>query len=46
MPAVKSWDGGDNSIDSTTVPDDEWKRKKMDTWNQELDKGKVKVTLP
>ena len=42
---VKSWDGGDNSIDTTTVPD-EWKRKKTDTWNQELDKGKVNGRLP
>lgn len=41
---VKSWDGGDNNIDNTTLPD-EWKRKRTDTWNQELDKGKVNGTL-
>ncbi len=39
---VKSWDGGDNTIDSTSVAG-EWKRREKDPLDQELDKGKVTV---
>ena len=40
MHAVKSWEGGENSIDGVSVSG-EWKKREADAWDQELDKGKV-----
>lgn len=39
---VKSWDGGDNIIDSSKM-EGEGKRKERDPWDAELDKGKVRM---
>ena len=37
---VKTWDGGDNVIDSTQVAG-EWTRPERDPWEKELDRGRV-----
>jgi len=37
---VKSWDGGENAIDSAVVEGESRKRGR-DPWDEELDKGKV-----
>ena len=42
--AVKSWEGGENSVDTVSVPG-EWKQKERDLWDQELDRGKVIARL-
>ncbi len=39
--AVKSWDGGDNTIDSSKM-EAEGGRRERDSWDAELDKGKVR----
>ena len=43
MHAVKSWEGGENSVDGVSVSG-EWKKREADAWDQELDKGKVYST--
>lgn len=40
--AVKSWDGGDNTIDSSKM-EGEGGRRERDSWDAELDKGKVSL---
>ena len=40
--AVKSWDGGDNTIDSSKM-EGEGGRRERDLWDAELDKGKVRL---
>ena len=43
---VKSWDGGVNSVDSTGLPGErKGKERDRDSWDQELDKGKVKILI-
>ena len=37
---MKSWDGGENSIDSSVV--DEGRKRGRDHWDDELDRGRVK----
>ena len=37
---MKSWDGGENAIDSAVVEGESRKRGR-DSWDEELDKGKV-----
>lgn len=37
---VKSWDGGDNIVDSSKM-EGEGQRWERDSWDAELDKGKV-----
>jgi hypothetical protein len=39
--AVKSWDGGENTIDSSKM-EGEGGRRERDSWDTELDKGKVR----
>ena len=41
---MKSWDGGDNIIDSSKL-EGESERKERDPWDAELDKGKVMEEL-
>ncbi len=39
---MKSWDGGDNTIDSSKM-EGEVGRRERDSWDAELDKGKVRL---
>ncbi len=39
--AVKSWDGGQNTVDSSVVEGIGHKRSR-DAWDEEMDRGKVK----
>ena len=39
--AVKSWEGGGNSVDAVSVSGGERRKKERDTWDLELDRGKV-----
>ena len=38
---MKSWDGKDNIIDSSKI-EGEGQRRERDSWDAELDKGKVR----
>ncbi len=38
---MKSWDGGENTVDSSRVGGEGYKRAR-DTWDEEIDRGRVK----
>ena len=42
---VRSWSGGVNSIDASSITGEKRKERVRDSWDQELDRGKVKITL-